>query len=301
MSQSFSHAHSPLPLQSPARAVLPQPSPTLLLAPSTPRREPHRLQGFTLLGKELGVLPAEGQRLATHRGADLPGGLSSEPSAPQVLPGPQRPATNSQQSGGGGQREQPPSPQSRTSSQQAGGNKASQLPLPTHGIVPERGPSLCTSSLPLWGHSCGASAPWSHLLLKPLWAGEGSHSHNGPTVPGSCLPELGLLPIHPQVAPAGPKIRTTLLAGRARGGKTLPMRTGGNPQILAPNGTLPSVPPAIPAGSDWGWLLGSGLVKRRAILILLLPRGSREPRPGRAAGRGKDALPGCKLWEAAAG
>lgn len=168
-----------------------------------PLREPHRLQGFTLLGKELRVLPAEGQRLATHRGADLPGGLSSEPSAPQVLPGPQRPATNSQQ-GGDVQREQPPSPQPCTSSQQAGGNKASEPPLPTHGIVPEREPSLCTSSLPLWGHSCGASAPWSHLLLKPLWAGEGSHSHSGPTVPGSCLPSLGrcpFIPESPQLAP----------------------------------------------------------------------------------------------------
>lgn len=51
--------------------------------------------------------------------------------------------------------------------------------------------------------------------------------------------ELGPLPVHPRVAPAGPEIRTTLLAGRARGGgKTLPTRTGGTPQILAPNGTL---------------------------------------------------------------
>lgn len=48
MSQSLSHAHSPLPLQSPARAVLlwshhvlSQPNPTLLLAPSTPPSESH--------------------------------------------------------------------------------------------------------------------------------------------------------------------------------------------------------------------------------------------------------------------
>lgn len=223
-----------------------------------------------------------GQAFAAHAGTALPGGGS------QAVP---RLSETSHKHVKWGQREQPPHTHTHipcTGSQQAGGAKASPPPLPAPGIVAARGTSLCASSLPLCVPGCGAPALWSHLLLKLLWAREGSYSDHGPTVPRSCLPSLGRCPFTPELPQQAPRSAlSSTPGGHSRDTAYRNQRDPGDPQSKHSPALGPS---NNPHWGDWGWLLGSGLGRRRATLLLLLPRGTREPRPGREGEGGAAGL-----------
>lgn len=144
------------------------------------------------------ALPAVGQAFAAHAGTALPGGGS--PGSPTAL------RNQPQVREVGAKRA---APHTHTSPAPVPSKQEVTKPhrhLSLHpGLWQQGETSLCASSLPLCVPGCGASALWSHLLLKLLWAREGSYSDHGPTVPRSCLPSLGRCPFTPKLPEQAPR------------------------------------------------------------------------------------------------
>lgn len=137
-----------------------------------------------------------------------------EPSAPQVLPGPQRPATNSQR--GGAKRAATLSPalhQFPAGRRQQSLTAASPYPWDCAG----KGTLALHEHLALVGSQLRGLSPMVPFVAKA--SGGRLPQSQWSRRPWELPAEIGPLPVHPRIAPAGPEICTALLAGRAQGGR----------------------------------------------------------------------------------
>lgn len=114
------------------------------------------------------------------------------------------------------------------------------------------------------------------MTMVPLSPGAACQAWGAARSPPSCLSR-------PQDLHCPPRLEGTA--------ETLPTGTRGTPGILNPNTALPSVPPTIPTGmtGDGYWALGW-------VGGEPLSSSSSPGAPGNLgrAGKGKEALPGCK-------